>query len=33
MHLHKSGGDKLEDLSGELRNELYIGATVWPVPD
>ena len=31
MHLHKASGDKLEDLGGEPRNELSVGAAMWRV--
>jgi len=31
MHLHKPRGDKLEDLGGELLNEVYIRAAMWRV--
>jgi hypothetical protein len=31
MHLQESGGDKLEDLDGELRDEIYVRAAMWRV--
>ena len=33
LYLHEASGDKLEDLGGESRNKLSVGAAMWRVSE